>query len=352
MSAQTPDYIWIGHIEPIPIKTASEFNRRVAKCLDKPLTMEKGEITVADAIAQVAKKTGARIRAAQWEFYDSGMREVKVLETKVTIRNKLVGVSGRTTLRLICEQIDAAIWVADDQVVLVPVGRHLSRVIYETISAGQPVDPTLLQIYVDELLVAVKEKNRMALMIEALSTPIDVSEMKKPLKEVLALLRTKYKINIVCDLSLTKKMLAADPLETAIVLPALNGVRLDSLLWIIARQGELGFKVRPDRIEFFKARNQEGERIGPADRVHVAFDNTSLSKVVDELTEQTGASILMKLPDSVRRRSVTLTTLDEPIEKVLRLVALQLDIDLELSDGALVLKAKDQSSVKPRERAK
>jgi hypothetical protein len=52
----------------------------------------------------------------------------------------------------------------------------------------------------------VKEKNRTALMIEALTTPVDVGEIKKPLKEVLALVRTKYKINIVCSPSLTKKM--------------------------------------------------------------------------------------------------------------------------------------------------
>ncbi len=352
LSAQTPDVIETGGLLPVvSIKTAPEFNRKVAKQLEKPHSIEKGEYPIRKLVEEMEKQSGVKIELQSFRALDD---TTNFSEAKIKFNHKLVGISGRTVLRLICGQIPATYWVADDRVFLVPTGRVLNKLIEETILAQQPVPPRLLEGYFEEIRESRRAKDRSARMVEALAAPVDVEPMQKPLSAALELVRKKYAINIVFAPALEGKqpngrpangrsVVHAAPLDTLITLPELKGVRLDRLLQLVLNQAsDLAFDVHSDHILIRKSRDSDSDTI-----VHVAFNDISLAKAVDELVEQTGKAIVVNLPEGDRRKLVSMTVLNEPLATAVDLLALQVGAEVKRVNRAYVLVKTDLSKGSP-----
>jgi hypothetical protein len=332
--AQVPDIIDGGALLAGPsLKTAPEFNGKASRQMKKPVTIEKAEYPLPKLVEDIEKQSGIKIELGRYRAFGE---IVDFSNAKIRFSSRIYGVSVHTCLRLICEQIDGTFWVADNRVILVPEGRILNKLIEETILAQQPVEPRLLQRYFEEIRASRREKDRAARMVESLAAPVDVEPMQKPLSEALEQVRKKSGVNIVLAPTLAGKLSDgrkghAEELDALITLPDLKGVRLDRLLKIMLNQvNDLTFDVRSDHVFIRKS-------VDPDANVHVAFDDITLAKAVNELIEQTGKTIVVNLPEADRRKLVSMTVLNETLATTMELLALQVGAKVKRIDRAYVL---------------
>jgi hypothetical protein len=208
---------------------------------------------------------------------------------------------------------------------------------------------------------AARTANRLGQLTHKLAEVVSLKngfDAKTPLKDALDFLNDQFELSpILIDTAAFKAAGLDAPADQPVQLPRLTGVRLGSILSMLAAQVHGAYLVRPDhisltttdawRLEIWGRSNEEGgvKHRRPLPLVHATFEQRPLDEALRELADATGFSVVLDTRQAGEHSRAAVTALlnNVPLDTAVRLLADQANLQAVLLDNVLQVTTKERA---------
>jgi hypothetical protein len=220
-----------------------------------------------------------------------------------------------------------------------------------------PRDPRLDRPIVKKVA---RKESKSAALLKKLNQPITLDkgiDANTPLKDALEYFSDRYELTILVNTAAFKEENVKEDIEAVPVkLPKMTGVALATALRLVLAQlppKGAAYRVRGDFIEIttFK-RMRPGHHL--KQKVAASFTERPLEEVLQELSDQSGVSVLLDMRAGDRAQTALSATFnnDVSLETAVRLLADMADLKAVVMGNALYVTTKANAKVLETEQAK